>query len=256
MAGANGPAVPEAAAPALRLGAALGELALGGRDKVTYVVSPSLASFPSWAEQLIAESTGKDGGGIIPVAGEPVGSPDVYGADRVFLTMRLAGEGDGADDGTAALLDAGHPVLSIDIGERADLGAEMYRAEFAVAAAGSALGINPFDQPDVEMAKVLARRAMEGEALGEGTVDEVTPAGFVRTAAGWLGTIGQGDYLAIQAYVHPTPAVERHLQSLRLGIRDRYGIATTLGYGPRFLHSTGQLHKGGPDAGLFPPDRG
>jgi transaldolase/glucose-6-phosphate isomerase len=254
MAEATAVDVPETENPALRLGAALGELARVGIDKATFLVSPSLAAFPSWLEQLIAESTGKDDTGILPVAGEPAGPPEVYGEDRFFIYLSSAGD---TDDHQAARVDAleaaGYPVARIGLAEKEDLGAEMFRAELAVAAASSVLGIHPFNQPDVQQAKELARRAMEG-GPDAGAVEE-TPIddreALTDAVAHWLGTIRPGDYLALQAYLPPSDETTDALQRIRVGLRDRTRAATTVGYGPRFLHSTGQFHKGGPNTGLF-----
>jgi transaldolase/glucose-6-phosphate isomerase len=250
-----GPFVSPLQNPALQLGAALGELALMGRDKVTYVVSNTLVAFPDWVEQLVAESTGKDGKGIVPVAGEELATPSAYGSDRFFVHLTLEGDRDGDHSaGLQELEDAGHPVARITLTDRYDLAAEMFRAEMAVAAAGAVLGIHPFNQPDVQLAKTLAQEAMEG------TTDQGEPppevAGGDRDAlaehvAKWLGTIEPGDYLGIQAYLPMNTAVGTVLQSIREDLQHRFRIATTVGFGPRFLHSTGQLHKGGPASGLF-----
>jgi transaldolase/glucose-6-phosphate isomerase len=249
---AEASSMPADGNPAARLGVALGLAARAGRDKATVVVSPSLAGLPDWIEQLVAESTGKDGVGIVPIAGEDLGSPEVYGDDRFFISI-LSG-GDGFDlsrlDGLEA---AGHPVARIEIDRIEDLASEMYRAEFAVAAAGAILGIHPFNQPDVQRAKELARQAMAGEVDGE-TIAE-SPAddaeGLEQSIAETLGQLDGGDYLAIQAFIAPTPEVTDSLQRIRTIVRDRYRVATTVGFGPRFLHSTGQLHKGGANNGIF-----
>ena len=254
MAEASAVCVPESHSSALRLGAALGELALDGVDKATFLVSPSLAAFPSWLEQLVAESTGKDDTGILPVADEPAGVPDVYGDDRFFVYLSYAGD---TDEEQSALVDAleasGCPVARIHLYEKEDIGAEIFRAEVAVAAASAAIGIHPFNQPDVQHAKELARRAMAGE-LDAGAVEEIhiedRPA-LNEAIAAWLGTARAGDYVAIQAYLRPDAATTETLQGIRVGLRDQLRIATTVGYGPRFLHSTGQFHKGGPNSGLF-----
>jgi transaldolase/glucose-6-phosphate isomerase len=246
--------VPESHSPALRLGATLGELALDDVDKVTFLVSPSLAAFPSWLEQLVAESTGKDSTGILPVADEPVGTPDVYGGDRFFVYLAYVGD---QDDEQAAQVDAleeaGYPVARIRLYEKEDIGAEIFRAELAVAAASSVMGIHPFNQPDVQHAKELARRAMAG-GLDAGDVDEVSVddiQALDAAVAGWLSTARPGDYVSLQAYLQPGEATTETLGRIRLGLRDQLGIATTVGYGPRFLHSTGQFHKGGTNSGLF-----
>ncbi len=240
--------------PALRLGALLGEAALAGRDKATFVTSPALGAYPDWAEQLVAESTGKDGKGIVPVAGEPLGPPDVYRDDRVFLYAGVAGDEDPAQLDRLATLEArGHPVVRRIVGDRPGLAAIMYEDEVAVAAAGAVLGIHPFNQPDVQRAKELARDAMAG-TLDGGGVEEVVAAdsgALDHAADGWLASHQPGDYVSLQAYLDYTSDAGEALQRIRLALRDRLRAATTVGYGPRFLHSTGQLHKGGPDSGLF-----
>ncbi len=231
--------------PAARLGAVLGEGALAGRDKATFVLSPGIAGFGLWVEQLIAESTGKEGKGILPVADEPVGPPEVYGEDRVFVSMVLAGEADPAiETRLAALEKAGHPVVHLRLDDRYDLGQEFFRWEFATAVAGAVLRINPFDQPNVAESKantkaVLAKRSAPSPAASAAELEK------------FLVGIKPGDYLAIMVYLPPTPENDRRLAAIRLRLRDRLKVATTLGYGPRFLHSTGQLHKGGPPVGHF-----
>ncbi|HEX9445594.1 MAG TPA: hypothetical protein VGA73_15840, partial [Candidatus Binatia bacterium] len=242
--------------PALVLGAALGELTLAKRDKVTFVASPSLAAFPSWAEQLIAESTGKNNKGIIPVATEPPGAPEKYGADRFFVYLKLEGDDNKQLDAKVkALESAGHPVARIDVGQKIDLGQEFFRWEVAVAAAGAVLGIHPFNQPDVQLAKDLARQAMEKKDGGEKAKpkDEASvhnqPA-FREAVSSWLGKKKERDYLAVQAYLNPNARNSEALETLCVSLRDRLRLAVTLGYGPRFLHSTGQLHKGGPNSAL------
>jgi transaldolase/glucose-6-phosphate isomerase len=256
MSDACGACVPESQNPALALGAALGELALAKRDKVTFLCSPSLSAFPDWVEQLIAESTGKDKKGIVPVANEGVGAPDKYGDDRFFVYLRLEGEGNHILDRQMAALEAnGHPVARIDLSEKLDLGQEFFRWEFAVAAAGAALGIQPFNQPDVQLAKDLAKKAM-GETqrkAGNESGDEVaaTDAGQLREAiALWTAKKRAHDYIVVQAYVAPSLEHAARLRELCAIMRERLGVATTLGFGPRFLHSTGQLHKGGPNSAL------
>ncbi len=247
--------VPGSDNPGLALGAALGELALAGRDKVTFLAGPSLAAFPSWVEQLIAESTGKNGKGIVPVA-EPPSLPHAYGADRLFVHLRLERERDsGSDIMVAALKAEGHPVVGIELADKADLGQEFFRWEFAIAAAGAAIGIHPFNQPDVELAKQLAREAMKKGSSGTGdaakTVSAAKPDELRREVRNWLDGAPAGNYVAIQAYLAPTTGTTAGLENLQRVIRDRSKLATTLGYGPRFLHSTGQLHKGGPNIGRF-----
>ena len=246
--------VPESHSPALRLGAALGELALDDVNKVTFLVSSSLAAFPSWLEQLVAESTGKDYTGILPVAGEPVGPSDVYGDDRLFVYLSYVGDNDDEQSARVDALEAsGCPVVRIRLYEKEDIGAEIFRAELAVAAASSVMGIHPFNQPDVQHAKELARRAMAGD-LDAGGVEEIAVEdreALNAAIADWISTADLGDYVALQAYLKPDVATTETLQRIRLGLRDRLRVATTVGYGPRFLHSTGQFHKGGANSGLF-----
>jgi transaldolase/glucose-6-phosphate isomerase len=259
MAEAASFSVTEPANPALVLGAALGELAAGGRDKVTFLTSQRLAAFPAWLEQLIAESTGKNGKGIVPIAGEPPAGPASYGSDRFFVSLTLDGD---ADAGTApamrALEGASFPVGHFRLADPYDLAQEILRWEIAVAAAGAVLGIQPFDQPDVQLAKDLARQAMASTpATGStaGAPDDTVPAADTvrlrRTLGDLLGSAREGDYLAVQAYLAPDEQTTRAIDTLRAAVRDRTRIATTAGYGPRFLHSTGQLHKGGPNSGIF-----
>ncbi|MBX7236301.1 MAG: hypothetical protein K1X65_18095 [Caldilineales bacterium] len=255
--------------PAARLGAILAELAKQGRDKVTFVISPDLASFGDWVEQLIAESTGKEGKGILPVVGEALGRPESYGPDRLFVQIKLAGDA-GHDAGLRRLARAGHPLVRIDLNDRYELGAQFFLWEMATAVAGHRLDIQPFDQPNVESAKVLARKMVaafqetgslppEQPAFSDESTDvfgswPVTRRPL-RAAADvlidFLRQVEAGDYLALQAYVQPTPAIAAALADLRQRLRQRYHTATTVGFGPRFLHSTGQLHKGDAGRGLF-----
>ncbi len=237
--------------PGLELGAALAELALGGRDKLTFVAAPPLGSLPDWLEQLVAESTGKHGRGIVPVVGEPLADTAAYGADRAFVGLAVAGRED------AALLDrldtlqaAGHPVLRLVLADPFELGGELFRWEVAVALAGSALGINPFDQPDVQLAKELARRAM-GAGAGPTKNGHGERGEPVARLLEFLASARPGDYLAVQAFLGPNLTTGAQLARLQRRLRDRLRLAVTVGYGPRFLHSTGQLHKGGADNGLF-----
>ena len=239
--------------PAPLLGAAMGELARMQRDKVTFLASPSLAAFPIWVEQLIAESTGKDNKGIVPIADEAVGPPEVYGKDRFFVLLHLPGEDKSLEARVAALEQAGHPVVRIALQDKYDLGQEFFRWEMAVAAAGAVLEINPFNQPDVQLAKDLARKAMEGKAGGQQAPEVATAQRQqLQTALqDWLGQAQAGNYISLHAYVEPTAATDAALEQLRVRLREKSRLATTAGYGPRFLHSTGQLHKGGPNTGLF-----
>jgi hypothetical protein len=232
---ASGPPTPEPDSPAAELGAAIGEAARAGLDKVTTVLPPEIASFGDWLEQLIAESTGKQGVGVVPVVGEEPGPSEVYGRDRLFVAV---GEHAAAD----ALEAAGHLVAHLDDGGREALGAEIFRWELATAVAGHVLEIDPFDQPNVQEAKDATERIL--------TEGEVEDPGFDDLGA-LLGSVREGDYVALMAYLDRTPETEDALGRARLAIRDRYRVATTLGFGPRFLHSTGQLHKGGPNSGVF-----
>jgi transaldolase/glucose-6-phosphate isomerase len=240
------------------LGAILGELAKAGRDKVTFITSPPLGNFGDWVEQLIAESTGKEGKGIVPVVGEPVGAPDVYGDDRLFVYLRLDGDGT-YDQAVQGLEDAGQPVVRLHLRDTYDLGEQFFLWEMATAVAGYRLGINPFDQPNVEAAKVLAR-SMVAAYTESGTLPSDEPAPLTAEAlrdfldqaeAGDPSTGSGRSYIALQAYVQPTAETDAALLALRSRLRDRFKLATTVGYGPRFLHSTGQLHKGDAGNGLF-----
>lgn len=275
MAVACGADVPPAVNPAVALGLAMGVAAKQGRDKVTIVASPEIADFGAWAEQLIAESTGKNGNGLIPIDGEPVGPPAVYGADRLFIHLRLA-RADGRDDAALAALEkAGHPVVRIEVSDVAQLGQEFFRFELATAVAGAVIGINPFDQPDVEASKV-ATRALTEAYEQSGALPPETPvfrgndialftdaanAGALRQAGAdssldsWLRAhfrrAKAGDYAALLAYVARNDAHIAVLQDMRVAIRDRLHVATCAEFGPRFLHSTGQAYKGGPSSGVF-----
>ena len=230
--------------PAARFGAEMGALAMGGRDKLTILASPSLAPFGLWAEQLVAESLGKDGRGIVPVVGEPLGDALAYGEDRQFVYMKARGEDSDADALADALESAGHPIARHEVDAdalAAGLGAEFYRWEFAVAVAGAAMGVNPFDQPDVQRAKDLAQAALDEYARG-GRLPDISPQASARELA---ASLRPGDYMAILAYVPQTERTDAALFELRAALLSQYGAPTTLGYGPRYLHSTGQLHKGG-----------
>lgn len=233
--------------PAVGLGIALGELARAGRDKLTLLTSPSLASLPAWMEQLVAESLGKSGTGLVPVADEPPRGPSAYADDRVFLAYVLEGERGPDLDG---LIRAGQPVLGFEFPSAADLGYEMLRAEVATAAAGAVLGVHPFDQPDVEAAKELARDVMAGN-LDLGSVRSLGGGKAADPLRAFLDALVPGDYVGIHAYLAPSESRWDRLQALRKAIGARTGLASTLGWGPRFLHSTGQLHKGGPNSGAF-----
>jgi transaldolase/glucose-6-phosphate isomerase len=234
--------------PGAWLGVALGALALRGHDKLTLVTSPSISSFGLWVEQLIAESTGKEGKGIIPVAGEPLVELSKYGDDRLFIYMRLKSDNNSSSDSAIEnIKSAGHPILVLEMQDRYDLGAEFFRWEFATAVAGAMLGINPFDQPNVQMAKDTTQSMLQSY-LTSGHLPRVDVALSLSELS---AKASKGKYMAIMAYIDHTPDVNAVLTEFRRRLIERYSIATTLGYGPRFLHSTGQLHKGGPDTGLF-----
>ena len=249
--------VPVLENPGLGLGAVLGELARQGRDKLTFYASSGFEPFPVWVEQLVAESTGKIGKGIVPVVDEPRVAVDRYGADRLFVEIQESGRPD-ADlaEHVARLERAGHPVIHLRVADRTQLGQEFFRWELAVASAGMVLGINPYDQPDVEFAKELARQAMAhpSGAVGADVIETVPihdTGELSRRLQAWMQMLRPGDYVAVQAYLAPTPEVAAALGEIRRELLERLRVATTLGIGPRFLHSTGQLHKGGPNTGLF-----
>jgi len=273
MASACRPDIPLEENPGICLGAMIGRAAREGHDKLTLVCSPRIAGFGAWLEQLIAESTGKQGRGIVPVEGEPLGAHEVYGTDRLFVYLRLTDDtDDGQDAAVAALEAAGQPVARIALRDAYDLGEEFFRWEMAVATAGALLGVNPFDEPNVQESKDNTRRLLR-EYEQKGELPAETPlfedgglqlfvgapaANGLRRAEDFraalqrfVGEAGAGDYLAIMAYLPPTAEAERELQAIRVQLRDRFKVATTLGYGPQFLHSTGQLHKGGSARGVF-----
>ncbi|HSL25012.1 MAG TPA: glucose-6-phosphate isomerase [Acidimicrobiia bacterium] len=225
----------------VEMGRQWAEAALAGRDKLTLVTSPGLAAFPAWMEQLVAESLGKDGKGIVPVAGEPV--LEGYGNDRLFVSYRLAGQ-------ARADSPPGHEAIDRVVPDRYHLATEMLAAEIATAVAGAILGVHPFNQPDVELAKQNARRALEGTTPRVETIDCFSPVLADRLEA-LRASMRPGEYLGIHAYLPVEPSTDAVLAELRRRLGDPSGNATTTGYGPRFLHSTGQLHKGGPDNGLF-----
>ena len=229
--------------PGASLGAAMGALALDGRDKLTFSVGRPIDRFGMWAEQLIAESTGKEGKGILPVEGEPLGSPEAYGPDRFFVRI---GPDDAASDRKLAELErAGHPVARFAVTNPLELGAEMFRWEFATAVAGCLLEINPFDQPNVQEAKDRTNEILAGKEAGLGS------AGGPSSPGELVDSLRPRDYFAITAYLPSTAENEDRLAMIRVPVRDGKRVATTVGFGPRFLHSTGQFHKGGPDTGVF-----
>src|SRR4051794_41009457 len=271
-----GPDVPPHENPGVQLGLAMGLAGLDGRDKVTISSSKKIADFGAWAEQLIAESTGKDGKGLIPIDGEPLAVPAVYGNDRFFIDIRTEGEDDAAhDEKLAALEAAGHPVVRIVMKSIDHIGQEFFRFEMATAVAGAILGINPFNQPDVEAAKIKTREltgafektgALPAEMPVIATAEadlytDETNAAALRNA-GANGSLGSwikahfsrshsGDYFALLAYIARDRASIDSLQEMRLKVRDNSHVATCAEFGPRFLHSTGQAYKGGPDSGVF-----
>ena len=263
--------------PGASLGVILGTAATKGRDKVTIITSPGISDLGAWLEQLLAESTGKIGKGIIPVDREALGTPDVYGNDRVFVYVRLDSGPDAAQDAKVAAIEkAGHPVVHLAMKETYDLGAEFFRWEIATAVAGSIIGIDAFNQPDVEASKV-ATRNLTSEYEKTGSLPAEKPvledsgiklftdeknaaalaqaAGADKSLAGYLkahlSRIHAGDYFAILGYIQMNAEHETALQTMRLAVRDKKHVATCLGFGPRFLHSTGQAYKGGPNSGVF-----
>ena len=265
---ACGPDAPPAANPGIRLGAILGEAAKAGRDKLTIVTSKSLAPFGSWLEQLLAESTGKQGKGIVPVDLEPLGAPDRYGDDRLFVHLHLAGDQDEAlENKVQAIERAGQPLVRIALASPEYIGQEFFRWEIATAIAGAVIGIDPFDQPDVEEAKVKTRALVDAYeksgTLGEETAlfeDEdlafYGPDAVAKGDAGALlrahfGQLGAGDYAGFLAYIERDEINEIAIARMRVAVRDAKKVATVAGFGPRFLHSTGQAYKGGPNSGVF-----
>jgi len=263
--------------PGAMLGAILGTAANAGRDKVTIITSPGISDLGAWLEQLLAESTGKNGKGMIPVDREELSQPNVYGNDRVFVYLRLESAPDASDDAKIdAIEKAGHPVVHISISDPYDLGAEFFRWEIATAVAGSIIGINAFNQPDVEASKI-ATRNLTSEYEKTGSLppekpiledagaklftDEKNAAELAKAAGGdnslagylkaHLSRITAGDYFAVLGYIQMNAENEQSLQSIRHSVRDKKHVATCLGFGPRFLHSTGQAYKGGPNSGVF-----
>ena len=240
---ACGPEAPASGNPGAWLGAVIGALTLSGRDKLTILTSPSLAPFGLWAEQLVAESLGKSGAGVVPIVGEPLMAVELYGDDRNFVYLKLAGEDSDVDALAENLALHRHPVIRYELEDLSELGAEFYRWEFAIATAAAVMGVHPFDQPDVQRAKDLTRQAL-GKFESDGCLPDISPHGSPSTLAAGAKL---GDYIAIVAYVEQTPETDRALGKLISALTARYRVPTTLGYGPRYLHSTGQLHKGGPN---------
>ncbi|HYO92815.1 MAG TPA: hypothetical protein VEQ40_14330, partial [Pyrinomonadaceae bacterium] len=261
---------------AARLGAAMGALALKGRNKLTLIADERIASLGLWIEQLVAESTGKEGRGVVPIAGEPVATPDAYSDDRLFVSICVGETSEEADQRLRALEDAGHPVLRRVMTDVQDICAEFFVWEFATAVAGHLMSINPFDQPNVQESKDNTNERLD-EFKERGTLpeeralatedsltvyrlsgmDESQEASASQTASlsnlltEFISRVKAGEYLALLAYIQETPAHDELLQAIRTYLRDALRVATTTGYGPRFLHSTGQLHKGGSNEGVF-----
>ena len=277
MALACSPRQPAEDNPGVVLGSILGSAAKQGRDKVTIIASPGVWDLGAWLEQLLAESTGKQGKGLIPVDREPLGSPQTYGDDRLFVYVRLESGPDSLQDRAVdALTAAGHPVVRIPVTDAYDLGGEFFRWEIATAVAGSLIGINPFDQPDVEASKIATRRltdeyektgSLPGEtplldadglklfaddenrsSLSSDAAGDLSLVGYLRAH---LNRLGASDYLGLLAYVEMNETHEQTLQEIRQAVRDSKHVATCVGFGPRFLHSTGQAYKGGPNSGVF-----
>ncbi|HEY6378502.1 MAG TPA: bifunctional transaldolase/phosoglucose isomerase [Candidatus Dormibacteraeota bacterium] len=275
MAAACAAGVPASVNPGLRLGATIGVAHNRGRDKLTLITSPGIADLGAWLEQLLAESTGKQGRGVIPVDREPMGAPEVYGRDRLFVYVRLASDPDPAQDAAVGALErAGQPVVRIDCADLYDIGTEIFRWEFATAVAGSVIGIDPFDQPDVEASKVATRAlvdeyertgalpadppflrldgvALHADDANRDAISAARPATLAAALRAHLARLREGDYVALLAYLPMTAAHAQSLQDMRRSVRDRTHVATCVGFGPRFLHSTGQAYKGGPNTGVF-----
>jgi transaldolase/glucose-6-phosphate isomerase len=251
MATACADTVPGETNPGVWLGAVMGELAARGRNKLTLISSPKVATFGYWVEQLLAESTGKYGKGIVPVEGEPLGRPAVYGGDRLFVYIRM--DSDEPNRAVTALEKAGHPVVTLTLRDKLDLGGEFLRWEIATAIAGSVLSIDPFDQPNVQESKDNTKRVL-AQFKSQGKLPPAESIAAARARAGVKSLLGRakpGAYFAIMAYTGRNSTSEAAISAIRTAVRDSTRIATTAGYGPRFLHSTGQLHKGGPKTGLF-----
>jgi transaldolase/glucose-6-phosphate isomerase len=263
---------PGADNPGLTLAATLGEAALAGRDKLTILTTPRLSTLGGWVEQLVAESLGKAGHGIIPIVDEPIGPTKAYGADRSFVVVSLADEPDADELGltAAALREADHPVVEISLARPEAVGAEFLRWEVATAVLGHLLEVDPFDQPDVAAAKSATESLLEEfrrggafrtpmplvaepglAASADPAVLGDTPPSVAAAVRALVERLAEGDYLAFLAYLPPDRATYAALETMRRNVRDALGTATTAGIGPRYLHSTGQLHKGGPDTGVY-----
>ena len=266
MAEACGPSNPPERNAGVRLGAIMGELARRGRDKVTFMVSEPVATFGAWLEQLLAESTGKHGTGLLPVADEPLGDAGAYGPDRLFVYLHRRGDTGGpVEQRLREFRSAGHPLVTVEMSDTIDVAPEFFRWEIATATAGAILGINAFDQPNVQESKDNTNRLLDvvrregrlpepAPSQTEGTLAVYTDApeaNVAATLAGFFRTRRAGGYIALLAYLTEAPETHRRLAAIRARLRDATRLATTFGYGPRYLHSTGQYHKGGPANGLF-----
>jgi Glucose-6-phosphate isomerase len=255
---------------ALQLGVILGEAANSGRDKLTFVIGKPIATLGLWIEQLIAESTGKEGKGILPVAGEDLANSAEYSTDRLFVSISMGEPSSETSAQLSELAGAGHPVIYRKLADLYDLGAEFFAWEFATACAGWRLGINPFDQPNVQESKDATKELLSSfvshgslpeqnklvsdeliTIYGEGNAGKLSLASTLQAIRSLLGSVKANDYIALLTYTEETPAIDEELQKIRNTLRDSTKCATTVGYGPRFLHSTGQLHKGGPATGVF-----
>jgi hypothetical protein len=264
------PVMPPAKNPALQLGIIIGEAANSGRDKLTFVIEKSISTLGLWIEQLIAESTGKEGKGILPVAGEELGDVSEYSTDRLFVSISIDEPSPETSAKLSELNRAGHPVIYRKLSDLYGLGAEFFAWEFATACAGWSLGINPFDQPNVQESKDATKELLstfvnhgslpEQNKLvadelitiyAESTADSLSAMSTLQAIRSLLASVKTGNYIALLNYTEETPAIDEELQKIRITLRDATKCATTVGYGPRFLHSTGQLHKGGPDTGVF-----
>ncbi len=249
-----GPEVPTLENQGLWLGACLAEASLVGKDKLSLIISPGMAPFGVWLEHIVAESTGKQGKGLVPIEGEPLGTPDVYEKDRLFVYLRIDDQGT-FDEQVSALERYGHSVITLRLHTPFDLGREMFRWQLAAAIAGVVMGINPFDEPDVAMSKDITKGLLEtykkDKTLPEGEGLDPADPSLAQSLAGFLAAARPGDYVGFQAFIPPTEQNRSILQSMRTAVRDRLRIATSVGFGPRYLHTTGQMHKGGSHKGLF-----
>ena len=263
------PVMPPEKNPALQLGIIIGEAANSGRDKLTFVIEKSIATLGLWIEQLIAESTGKEGKGILPVAGEELGDVSEYSTDRLFVSISIDEPSPETSARLSELNRAGHPVIYRKLSDLYGLGAEFFAWEFATACAGWSLGINPFDQPNVQESKDATKELLS-TFVNHGSLPEqkklvaddlitiysedtgsLSATSTLQAIRSFLASVKANDYIALLNYTEETTAIDEELQKIRSTLRDTTRCATTLGYGPRFLHSTGQLHKGGPDSGVF-----